>query len=70
MITRVGHTGVVVKDMDKMIAFYRDTFGFEVVLDTNVEGKETDEIVGFHVDSERIVMMAMLLDGPHVPPAV
>ena len=59
MITAVGHTGIVVKDMDKMIAFYRDNFGFETVLDTQVEGKETDDIVNFHVESERIVMMAL-----------
>jgi len=59
MITGVGHTGLVVKDMDKMIAFYRDNFGFETVLDTQVEGKETDDIVNFHVESERIVMMAL-----------
>jgi uncharacterized glyoxalase superfamily protein PhnB len=45
--------------MDKMIAFYRDNFGFETVLDTQVEGKETDDIVNFHVESERIVMMAL-----------
>jgi len=59
MITGVPHTGLVVKDMDKMIAFYGDTFGFEVVLDTDVTGKEADGIVDFHVESERIVIMAL-----------
>ena len=59
MITGVGHTGIVVKDMDKMVAFYRENFGFEKVLDTQVEGKEADDIVNFHVESERIVMMAL-----------
>jgi catechol 2,3-dioxygenase-like lactoylglutathione lyase family enzyme len=59
MITGVGHTGIVVKDMDKMIAFYRDNFGFEKILDTQVGGKEADDIVNFHVESERIVMMAL-----------
>jgi catechol 2,3-dioxygenase-like lactoylglutathione lyase family enzyme len=59
MITGVGHTGIVVKDMDKMIAFYRDNFGFEKVLDTQVEGKEADDIVNFHIESERIVLMAL-----------
>ena len=29
MITGLGHTGVVVRDMDKMIAFYKDIFGFD-----------------------------------------
>jgi len=59
MITGVGHTGLVVKDMEKMIAFYRDIFGLEVVLDTNVTGKEADDIVHFHVESERIVIMEL-----------
>ena len=59
MITGMGHTGLVVKDMDKMIAFYQDNFGFEKVLDTQVGGKEADDIVNFHVESERIVMMAL-----------
>jgi catechol 2,3-dioxygenase-like lactoylglutathione lyase family enzyme len=59
VITNVGHTGIVVKDMDKMIAFYQENFGLEKVLDTQVEGKEADDIVNFHVESERIVMMAL-----------
>ena len=57
MIISVGHTGLVVKDMGKMVAFYRDAFGFEVLLDTRVGGKEADDIVSFHVESERIVLM-------------
>lgn len=59
MITAVGHAGIVVKHMDKMIAFYRDTFGFQVVLDTQVGGKEADDIVNFKVESERIVLMKL-----------
>ena len=59
MITALAHTGLVVKDMDKIVAFYRDTFGFKVVLDTTVSGKETDAIVDFHVESERIVVMQL-----------
>jgi len=58
MITGVGHTGIVVKDMDKMIAFYCDNFGFEKVLDTLVNGKEADDIVNFHIEFERIVLLA------------
>jgi len=59
MITALTHTGLVVKDMDTMVAFYRDTFGFRVVLDTEVGGKEADNIVNFHVKRERIVVMAL-----------
>ena len=59
MIKAVGHAGIVVKDMDKMIAFYRDAFGFQVALDTQVGGKEADDIVNFHVESERIVLLQL-----------
>jgi catechol 2,3-dioxygenase-like lactoylglutathione lyase family enzyme len=57
MITGLSHTGVVVKNMENMIAFYRDTFGFKVLLDTQVSGKETNDIVNFPVERERIVLM-------------
>jgi glyoxylase I family protein len=59
MITGLGHTGLVVKDMDRMIRFYRETFGFEVVLDTQISGKEVDGIVNFRVESERIVLIKL-----------
>src|SRR4030042_1431469 len=57
MITSVGHAGIVVKNMDKMVTFYKEVFGFEVIVDTRVGGQEADEIVGFHVESERIVLL-------------
>ena len=59
MITGLSHTGLVVKNMDEMISFYKDIFGFEMVLDTRVEGKETNDIVGFRVESERIVLLQL-----------
>ena len=59
MITGLSHTGLVVKDMDRMVTFYRDTLGFQVILDTVVGGKEADHIVGFHVEHERIVLMQL-----------
>ncbi|MBN2466798.1 MAG: VOC family protein [Deltaproteobacteria bacterium] len=57
MIMGLGHAGLVVRDMDKMVNFYQDNFGFQVVLDTMVGGKEANNIVNFHVESERIVVM-------------
>ena len=47
MITGLSHTGLVVRDMGKMIDFYHDTFGFQKILETTVSGKETDDIVNF-----------------------
>lgn len=59
MITGMGHTGVVVRDMEKMIAFYCEVFGFRLILDTMVGGKETDNIVDFAVERERIVVLQL-----------
>lgn len=60
MVTGISHTGIVVRNMDDMVSFYRDAFGFEVVLDAAVPpGKETDGIVGFEVQRERIVLMQL-----------
>ena len=59
MITGVAHTGLVVKDMDQMINFYHENFGFQKVLDTQVGGKEADDIVNFQIESERIVIMEL-----------
>jgi catechol 2,3-dioxygenase-like lactoylglutathione lyase family enzyme len=59
MITGLTHTGLVVKDMDQMISFYSENFGFQKVLDTQVGGKEADDIVNFQIESERIVIMEL-----------
>ena len=59
MITGLGHTGLVVRDMERMIDFYRDAFGFQVIIDTAVSGQEADRIVDFHVEHERIVLMQL-----------
>ena len=37
MITGFNHSGFIVKDMDKMLAFYRDTLGLDVVVDVDSE---------------------------------
>ena len=59
MIKGVAHTGLVVEDMDRMIEFYSQNFGFQKVLDTQVGGKEADDIVNFQIESERIVIMEL-----------
>ena len=59
MITNLAHAGFAVSDMDTMVSFYRDIFGFQVVLDTSVSGKEADAIVNFHVERERIVVLQL-----------
>ena len=59
MIKSVIHTGLVVRNMDKMVHFYHENFGFNKVLDTHVDGEEANNIVGFQIESERIVMMEL-----------
>ena len=59
MISRVSHTGLVAKNMEKMVKFYCEFFGFEVIMDSEVTGKVTDDIVNFHVESKRIVLLKL-----------
>jgi len=42
----IGHTGFVVSDMDRSVAFYRDTLGFPVVDDVEREGAYVATMVG------------------------
>ena len=41
MIKRLSHACIVVSDMDKALAFYRDTLGLKVRMDFDVSGEET-----------------------------
>lgn len=45
-ITGVSHVSINVSDMDRSIAFYRDTFGWEQLFDEHMEGPSFDAITG------------------------
>ena len=46
MDLRNGHTGFVVSDMDRSMAFYRDILGCPVVDDVEREGEYIETMVG------------------------
>jgi len=44
MILGTRHTGIVVKDMEKCLSFWRDTMGLKVVADFREEGEYIDTV--------------------------
>ena len=47
MITRMNHTGFVVRDLDKSISFYRDVIGLEVVASRQRRGAPISQVIGY-----------------------
>jgi len=45
MITKIHHTGIWVKDIDKLLPFYRDFLGMKVVLDMEVPSSPISDTV-------------------------
>jgi len=48
LIKGIRHTGIVVNDINKMVAFYKDILGMKKVLETIEEGKYIETIIGLH----------------------
>lgn len=57
MISGIQHTGIGVKDMDRALAFYRDTLGLKVRFDLEASGEQMETIVGLKGAKARIVML-------------
>jgi catechol 2,3-dioxygenase-like lactoylglutathione lyase family enzyme len=47
MIIGFNHTGFVVRDLEKMTAFYRDVLGLTVQLEFEAEGEFISKVLGF-----------------------
>ena len=58
MFTRVDHVALSVRDMDKVIAFYRDVIGMEKVFDREF-GEEMGRLIGVPGTQVRIVHMKL-----------
>ena len=43
----MNHTGFVVRDMERSLAFYRDLLGLKVEMDGIREGDEVSKVVGY-----------------------
>lgn len=47
MITSVNHTGFVVSDLEKSVAFYRDVIGLELERNLEREGEPISHLLGY-----------------------
>ena len=45
MISGLHHVAIHVEDMDRMLTFYRDLLGFEVIMEQDAEGEKLEELV-------------------------
>ena len=55
----MDHTGYVVEDMDRSLAFYRDLLGLRVERDTVAEGEWITQVVGYSGARVRIVILGL-----------
>jgi len=51
------HVGIVVNDLDKMIWFYRDLIGLEIIYDKIEEGRFLNHILNSNNKSPRIIKL-------------
>ena len=59
MITRLAHTGFVVKDLDKSVEFYRDAVGLTLVRTTEVTGEAISQVLGY----DDVVLKVAFMDA-------
>jgi len=59
MLTEMRHVGIVVTDMDRMVAFYRDFLGFSVAVDTSEQGEFIDTVQGLSGVNVRMVKLGL-----------
>jgi catechol 2,3-dioxygenase-like lactoylglutathione lyase family enzyme len=64
MITGFNHSGFVVKDLDKMVAFYRDVLGLKVVMEADRSDPETNLHLGIP-DARRMLVFVGKEAGHH-----
>lgn len=57
MFYGVQHTGFTVSDMERSLAFYRDTLGLKVEVDTTFSGEGVSKLVGVPDVDLRVVLL-------------
>ena len=60
-LARMSHVSLEVADLERSLSFYRDLFGFQVVLDLLLEGAEFEQVTG--VAGARSHMVRGLIAG-------
>ena len=66
MTTLVRHIGIVVRDLDRSLAFYRDLLGLEIVRQMDERGPFLDAILGMDGAKVRTVKLAAAGDGVQI----
>jgi len=64
MIKAMHHTGFVVKDIEKSVAFYRDVVGLQVVDRFQRVGDAIDQVVGYK--SAKLEICTLKAEGDHI----
>ena len=59
MVKAMRHVGIVVKDMEKMLAFYRDFLGLVVQIDCREKGAFIDTVQNLEGVDVRMVKLAL-----------
>lgn len=60
MLQRIFHTGFIVRDMRRSLAFYRDLLGLEVVREaSDYSGEFADQLTGFQNVQLHIVFLSL-----------
>jgi catechol 2,3-dioxygenase-like lactoylglutathione lyase family enzyme len=62
----VRHIGIVVRDLDRSLAFYRDLLGLEIVRQMDEGGPFLDAILGMNGAKVRTVKLAAPGDGVQI----
>ena len=66
MITHLDHVNIVVADMDRSVAFYRDVIGMEQAFETTLEGEWVETIIGLRDVKARCVFLKAPDGGTHL----
>ena len=64
MITGMNHTGFVVRDLDRSMAFYRDVVGLQVVASRERQGAPISHLIGY--DDVHLKAHLLSAGGDHV----
>ncbi len=66
MITSMNHTGFVVKDLDKSLAFYTEVVGLQLNSRGESEGGVIGQIVGYDDSHLKLASLRIGAEGGHV----
>ena len=66
MITGMNHTGFVVKDLDKSLAFYTEVVGLQLNSRGESEGGPIGQIVGYDPSHLKLASLRIGPEGGHV----